>query len=95
MKLQLFEVNVNKGDKPIASSFSSSSLSIFSAPILSGSLLLVGTLFLLVLLVMKEVVCASSDPRLQKLSSALNISLVPLLCAFFLVLIIKIGEVLR
>jgi hypothetical protein len=57
--------------------------------------LLVGTLFLLVLLVMKEVVCASSDPRLGKLSRALNISLVPLLCAFFLVLIIKIGEVLR
>jgi len=62
---------------------------------LSESLTLVGILFLLVILVVKEVASASTDPRLQKLNHVINISLVPLLGVFFLILIIRVGEVLR
>jgi len=62
---------------------------------LSESLTLVGILFLLVILVVKEVASASTDPRLQKLNRVINISLIPLLGVFFLILIIRVGEVLR
>jgi hypothetical protein len=62
---------------------------------LSESLTLVGILFLLVILVVKEVASASTDPRLQKLNRVINISLIPLLGVFFLILIIRVSEVLR
>jgi hypothetical protein len=64
-------------------------------PALSESLTLVGILFLLVILVAKEVASASTDPRMHKLNRVINISLVPLLGVFFLILIIRVGEVLR
>jgi hypothetical protein len=61
---------------------------------LSGSLALVGILVLFVLLLLKELAVASADSRLHRLSWVLDISILPLLIAFFLVVIFKVIEVL-
>jgi hypothetical protein len=68
---------------------------IFSMPALSEQLILVGLILLIMLLVGKELTCISSDPRLQRLDRVLNLSLLPLLAAFLLVLVIKVGMVLQ
>jgi hypothetical protein len=61
---------------------------------LSGSLALVGILVLFVLLLLKELAAASADSRLHRLNRVLDISILPLLIAFFLVVIFKVVEVL-
>jgi hypothetical protein len=66
-----------------------------SIPALSEQLILVGLILLLIVLVGKELTCISSDPRLQHLGRALNLGLLPLLAAFLLVLVIKVGMVLQ
>jgi len=88
-------VYANKGEDLIVSTITSSTVAILSTPALGGSLPFIGIIFLVILLVQKELAYASTDQRLHRLSKALNISLVPLLCAFILVLIVKVGEVLR
>lgn len=62
---------------------------------IAGSLALIGILVLLVLLIQKEIVTSTSDNRLRKLGNALNISIVPLLIAFVLVVAARISDVLR
>jgi phosphoglycerol transferase MdoB-like AlkP superfamily enzyme len=62
---------------------------------MEDGMLLVGSLILLALLVSKEVVNGSTDPQLQRLDRALNISLFPMLGAFFLLLIFKTVEFLH
>jgi hypothetical protein len=57
-------------------------------------LVLVGVLVLLALLLLKELAVASADSRLHRLSRVLDISILPLLIAFFLVVIFKVIEVL-
>jgi hypothetical protein len=61
---------------------------------LSGSLALVGILVLFVLLLLKELAAASADSRLHRLSQVVDISILPLIIAFFLVVIFKVIEVL-
>jgi hypothetical protein len=61
---------------------------------LAGSLALVGILVLFVLMLLKELAVASADSRLHRLSRVLDISILPLLIAFFLVVIFKVIEVL-
>jgi hypothetical protein len=57
-------------------------------------LALVGILVLFALLLLKELAATSADSRLHRLSRVLDISILPLFIAFFLVVIFKVIEVL-
>ena len=62
---------------------------------LTGSVVLIGIVFLFMMLVQKEVATVSEDNRLSKLGKALNIAIIPLLFAFAVLAITRIVEVLR
>jgi hypothetical protein len=62
--------------------------------IVSG-LSLLALVTLLGLLVSKEVVSASDQPRLRTLSKVLNVAIVPLLLGFLFIAVVNILEVLR
>lgn len=62
---------------------------------IAGSVTLIGILILFGLLIQKEVTAASNETRLKKLGKALNIAIIPLLIAFLLIVIFRVGEVLR
>lgn len=62
---------------------------------LGGSLAPVGILTLLALLMVKELTTGAESKRLQRLSRALNIGLVPLLVVFALIVAVKIADALR
>ena len=77
------------------STVTTSTVSILSTVTLAGSLALIGVLLLISLLVQKELATATEGARLQKLSRALNIGIVPLLFAFVLSVVFKVAEVLK
>jgi hypothetical protein len=52
-------------------------------------------LILLALLVQKELATAAEGSRLEKLGQVLNVSIAPLMHAFVMIVITRIGEVLR
>jgi hypothetical protein len=58
-------------------------------------LALVAVLVLLAMLIPKELTTAASSERLDRLSRALNIGIVPLLIAFVLNVGAKVAQVLR
>ena len=62
---------------------------------LAGSFALIGVVVLLTLLVQKEVASGSDSKRLKRFSKALNISIIPLVIAFVLIVVTKVAEVLK
>lgn len=60
-----------------------------------GGLSLLAVLMLFGMLISKEVVSVSENSRLQKLSKALNLAIVPLLLGLLLIAVMKVIEVLR
>lgn len=62
--------------------------------VLAG-LSLLAILTLLGMLISKEVVRVSEQPRLKAFSRALNVVIVPLLMGFVLIAAVKVAEVLR
>lgn len=58
--------------------------------ILNDSLALLATLTLLALLIQKEIVYIAPETHWQRLSSALNIAIIPLIFMFFFVIAMKI-----
>jgi len=65
-----------------------------TAAVLVG-LSLLPILILLGMLMSKELVSARAGSRFSALSDALNVPIVPLLLGFFLVVVVKIAEVLH
>ncbi len=61
----------------------------------SGSLTLVLTFVLIVLLIQKEFALASKGRFARALSRVLTIGIVPLAIAFVLIFVTKVGEILR
>lgn len=70
------------------------STSIASTPLVGFASLIV-VLLLLSFLIQKEIATASGNVRLQKLSKALNIVIIPLLFVFILIAISRMVEVLN
>lgn len=60
-----------------------------------AGLSLLAILTLLGMLISKEVVSVSEQPRLKAFSQSLNVAIVPLLMGFVLIAAVKIVEVLR
>jgi len=77
------------------STVTTSTVSTVTTAAIAGSVALIGILVLLALLIQKELTTAGSDIRLQKLSLVLNISIVPLLIAFLLIVGDRVMEVLK
>ena len=77
------------------STVTTTTVSILTTPAIAGSLALIAILLLFALLLQKEVATASADSRLRQLSRVLNISIVPLLFAFIMIVIYKVAEVLN
>jgi len=61
----------------------------------AAGLALATILTLFALLVQKEVAMSSETPRLQALGHALDVAIVPLLMAFGLIAVVRIGQTLR
>lgn len=61
----------------------------------AASLALATVLTLFAILVQKEVAMSTDVPRLKALGRALDIALVPLLMAFGMIAVVRIGQVLR
>jgi hypothetical protein len=72
-----------------------STVSTVTTASIAGSVALIGILILLALLVQKELSTASEGGRLEKLGQILDVSITPLLIAFVLIVITRVGEVLR
>jgi hypothetical protein len=62
---------------------------------LAGSVALIGTMVLFIMLLQKEVTTASDKSIFRRLGTALNIGIIPLLIAFVLIAIFKILEALH
>lgn len=61
----------------------------------AGSFAVIGIFVLLALLVQKELVSASNSERAGRLGKILDIGIVPLLIAFVLVVVSKVGAALK
>jgi len=92
--MKLRSLDLSKGEHLIVSTITISTFTALTDTALARSLVLVGILVLLTLLILKELAVASADSRLHRLSQVLDISILPLLYAFMLVLIFKVIEVL-
>ena len=72
-----------------------STVTIAATAAIAGSLALIVILVLLSLLIQKELATASDDSRMQRLSQVLNIAILPLLIAFFLIVVFRVVDVLN
>jgi hypothetical protein len=72
-----------------------STVSTVTTASIAGSVALIGILILLALLVQKELASTAEGGKLAKLGQVLNISIAPLMIAFVLLVITRVGEVLR
>jgi hypothetical protein len=72
-----------------------STVSTVTTASIAGSVALIGILILLALLVQKELVTAAEGGRLEKLGQVLKVSIAPLMIAFVLIVVTRVGEVLR
>ena len=79
----------------MVSTITSTTVSILTTSAIAGSLATIGMLVLIALLVQKEIVLGVRDSRKHQLSRALNIGILPLLIAFFLIVVLKVVEVLN
>jgi len=77
------------------STVTTSTVSTVTTAALAGSVALIGILLLLVLWLQKELSSAATGPRYKALSKAPNIGIVPLLIAFFVVVITRVAAILR
>jgi hypothetical protein len=77
------------------STVTTSTVSILTTPVMAGSMAIIAIIILLALLLQKEVATASADSRLRRLSRVLNISIIPLLLAFTLIVVYRVAEVLN
>jgi hypothetical protein len=77
------------------STITTSTISTVTTAALAGSVALIGILVLFSLVLQKEITTASDKGRFRRLSSVLNIAIIPLLIAFILTVIAKVAEVLR
>ena len=77
------------------STVTTSTVSTITTVTLAGSIALIGIIFLLIMLIQKEILSSSKEIKLQQLSSALNIGIVPLFVAFCMTVIVKVIEVLN
>ncbi|MGD2027627.1 MAG: hypothetical protein PVI99_07410 [Anaerolineales bacterium] len=77
------------------STITTSTISTITTAGLAGSFAFIGVVVLLALLIQKEVASGSASPRLKRLSKVLNISIVPMLIAFILIVIFRVSEVLN
>lgn len=62
---------------------------------IAGSVSVIGILFLLALLVQKELASSSTSPFMQRLTRILNIGILPLLVAFVLTVMVKVADLLH
>jgi len=69
--------------------------STFTTVTAAGSFAVIGIFVLLALLIQKELVSASNSERASRLGKILDIGIVPLLIAFVLVVISKVGAALK
>ncbi len=77
------------------STITTSTTSTITTASIAGSFALIGVVVFLMILVQKEVAAGSESKRLERFSKALNISIIPLAIAFILIVITKVGEVLK
>ena len=70
-------------------------MSILSSSPIASLIATIGVFILITLLVLKELTTVSADARLQRMSRALNYVIIPLLIAYFLIVIIEIIEALN
>ena len=77
------------------STITTSTVSTITTATLAGSLALIGILVLILLLIQKELITSASSQRLQRLSKALQIGIVPLLMAFIVIAITKLAAALH
>ena len=61
----------------------------------AASLALVAIISLLIFLIQKEVLSASSNDGAKAMSRVLNIAIVPLILSFLFIVVVKVAEVLR
>jgi len=62
---------------------------------LAGSLGLLGIVFLLALLVQKEISTTVADKKMERWSNALNGAILPLLVVFIFIIVVRISIALR
>ena len=77
------------------STVTTSTVSTVTTVALAGSIGLIGIVLLFTMLVQKDVTSSSSDKRLNRLGKTLNIAIIPLLIAFALIVVVKIGAFLK
>ena len=77
------------------STVTTSTVSTITTVALAGSIALIGIIFLLIMLIQKEILTSSQKVKLQRLSRALNIGIVPLFVAFFMTVVVKVIQVLN
>lgn len=77
------------------STVTTSTVSIVTTAAIAGSVALIGILLLLFLVIQKEITSTSNNERVKRLGLILNISIVPLLIAFVLVVGYRVAEVFR
>jgi hypothetical protein len=77
------------------STVTTSTVTILTLAGMAGSLALIGVVVLIAMLVQKEMATATPTSRLQQLSRALNIGIIPLLIAFVLIVAFKVVEALK
>lgn len=76
------------------STVTTSTVTTVSLTAFGTSLAVVGVIFLLNLLVQKELVSCKNSKRAQLLGKALNIGIIPLLLAFVMLVVYRVIEVL-
>lgn len=62
---------------------------------LTASLVLMAVAVLLMLLIQKEVVSVSANPRLQAWGRVINVAIIPLLLSFAFIVVVTVAGVLR
>lgn len=77
------------------STVTTSTVTTVSLAAFGTSLAIVGVIFLLNLLVQKELVSCKNSKRAQLLGRALNIGIVPLFFAFLMLVVYRLLEVVR
>jgi hypothetical protein len=77
------------------STVTTSTISTITTAALTGSVALIAILVLLALLIQKELTVTSENSRLQRVGRAINIGLAPLLIVFFVLVVVKVMEVVQ
>jgi hypothetical protein len=79
----------------LVSTVTTSTITTITTAGLAGSLALIGVIFLLTLLIQKEIASGTENKRMERLGKILSISIIPLVIAFIVLAITKISDVLN